>query len=128
MPAIPQEKVLEYSLVPTYLKSEADLVQAVNTTDYSNEDDENNTIDDIDNPNNTTRINIVPAILLLTTHYPEEDDDECDLSVKHLKIVRCPAENMANWAFEVGTLPEPRLATEVLAGTSSVTVRNVVVD
>jgi hypothetical protein len=30
---------------------------------------------------------------------------------------------MANWAFEVGSIAEPRLAREVLPGASTVTVR-----
>ena len=39
-----------------------------------------------------------------------------------VKIVRCPAVDMATWALEVGDIAEPRLASEVLPGASTVTV------
>lgn len=115
MPGIPQEKVLEYSLVPTYLKSQAELVQQQCLEEDDDEDDPS-----AGAKNNALRATITPAIFVLTARYGEDEDS--DATLKHLKIVRCPAVDMANWAFEVGTTPEPRLASEVLPGASNVTV------
>jgi hypothetical protein len=114
MPGIPQEKVLEYSLVPTYLKSQAELVQQQCLEEDDDEDDPT-----VGAKNNALRATITPAIFVLTARYGEDEDS--DATLKHLKIVRCPAVDMANWAFEVGTTPEPRLASEVLPGASNVT-------
>ena len=123
MPAIPMEKVLDYSLVPTYLKSQADVVAQMQAGG-GGEDDEDDETDSRSNAN-ASRATITPAILVLTarTFDGDDDDDEAGASIKHLKVVRCPAVDMSNWVFEVGTLPEPRLAREFLPGASNVTVR-----
>ena len=42
--------------------------------------------------------------------------------MKHLKVIRCPAIEMSHWALEVGTLPDPRKANEVLCSVSKITV------
>ena len=121
MPPIPQEKVLDFALVPTYLKSEAELAQLQGQDDEEDDDDAAHTKTD-----SALRATITPAVLLLTRRNLRDDDEEEDATgqqfSKHLKIVRCPAMDMANWALEVGTLPDPRLASEVLPGASRVTV------
>lgn len=121
MPAIPMEKVLDYSLVPTYLKSQADVVAQIQAGSGGGGDED----EDEESDNNASRATITPAILILTARTfdgDEDDDDEAGATIKHLKVVRCPAVDMANWVFEVGTLPEPKLAREFLPGASNVTV------
>jgi hypothetical protein len=59
----------------------------------------------------------IPGLLLLTQSSTEERD-----SVRELMAIRCPAGDMSNWELELGMLPDPRPAMEVLPGKSPVTV------
>lgn len=119
LPSIPSEKVLSYSLVPTYLKSEAALaMQAGNADEDGDEDD-----DEAAEKEDALRATITPAVLLLTERGGDEDaGEDPDTISRNLKIVRCPAVDMATWALEVGDIAEPRLASEVLPGASTITV------
>jgi hypothetical protein len=65
----------------------------------------------------TTPIGPIPGLLLLTQSSTEERD-----SVRELMAIRCPAGDMSNWELELGMLPDPRPAMEVLPGKSPVTV------
>lgn len=115
LPSIPSELVLSYSLVPTYLKSEAAL--ALQQTTQDDDEEENEEEED------ALRATITPAVLLLTQRHGDEDaGEDPDEIARSLKIVRCPAVDMATWALEVGDIAEPRLASEVLPGASTVTV------
>jgi hypothetical protein len=118
LPGIPSEKVVDCALVPTYLKSQSELVMM--QVDDNDDDEEDSPV--AKQPSGMLRATITPAVLVLTKRsYAEEGEEEA--TTRHLKIVRCPAADMANWAFEVGSLAEPRLAREVLPGSSCVTVR-----
>jgi hypothetical protein len=117
LPGIPSEKVVDCALVPTYLKSQSELVMM--QVDDNDDDEEDSPV--AKQPSGMLRATITPAVLVLTKRsYSEEGEEEA--TTRHLKIVRCPAADMANWAFEVGSLAEPRLAREVLPGSSCVTV------
>jgi hypothetical protein len=59
---------------------------------------------------------VVPGLLLLT------QSTDGDATERQLRIIRCPDSNLAEWALEVGLMPTPREATEVLPGKSLVTV------
>lgn len=121
LPGIPSEKVLDCALVPTYLKSQAELVLMQVDENDEGDDDDSATPKTVDN---ALRATITPAVLVLTKRsYSDDDDGEGEAATRQLKVVRCPQADMANWAFEVGSLAEPRLAREVLPGASSVTVR-----
>lgn len=63
----------------------------------------------------------VPAILMLT----QREDDETGDAHRQLKILRCPTpSDVSTWALEIGSLPDPRPALEVLpSATGAVTVR-----
>lgn len=120
LPSIPSEKVLSFGLVPTYLKSEAAL--AIGQTAGGDEEEEGDE-EDTSEKDEAAKATITPAVLLLTERHGDEDDDEdSDEIFRNLKVVRCPAVDMATWALEVADIAEPRLASEVLPGASVVTV------
>jgi len=120
LPSIPSEQVLSYSLVPTYLKSEAALALQHPTQDDDEGEESNNNNEEEED---ALRATITPAVLLLTQRHGDEDaGEDPDEIARSLKIVRCPAVDMATWALEVGDIGEPRLANEVLPGASTVTV------
>jgi hypothetical protein len=143
LPSIPLEKTLSFCLVPSYIKSE---VQFALLDGRNREEDEDANGDEEANAEEAAlRAMCTPALLLLTQRYngdddEDSDDDDSDTRLKVgargvkiavpgkltslLKIVRCPDMDMANWALEVGTLPDPRPATEVYPGTSKITVRH----
>lgn len=120
LPPIPQENVLQFAIVPSYLKSEAEGALLLSQADE--EDDEDTDNNGTDPKEAALRRTITPAVMLLTQWHATEDDDDPDQTVRNLKVVRCPAVDMACWALEVGQLQDPRLAVEVLPGRSNVTV------
>lgn len=60
----------------------------------------------------------IPGLLLLTQRSTEDRD-----SVRELMVIRCPVGDISTWELELGMLPDPRPAMEVLPGKSPVTVR-----
>lgn len=58
-----------------------------------------------------------PALLLLT----QRAQDNRQLHDRRLRIIRCPATPMADWALEIGALPDPRMASEVLPASADAT-------
>lgn len=71
----------------------------------------------IDNDKESVNKNVIPSLLLLTQRF-NEDNDNYD---RQLKIIRCPVGTINEWSLEIGLLPEPKLATEVLPWSSEVT-------
>lgn len=63
---------------------------------------------------------VVPALLMVT-----QTLDDYGNTLRQLKVMRCSeSTNILDWALEIGMLPEPRCATEVLPGHgASITVR-----
>eukprot|EP00981_Chlorochromonas_danica_P011135 scaffold3776_cov166-Ochromonas_danica.AAC.10 len=58
---------------------------------------------------------VVPALLLLTERHLEDQT-----AIHSLRLSRCPSTAITEWAIEIGTLPDPRLAFEVLPGETNV--------
>lgn len=54
----------------------------------------------------------------MLTQTSTEDRD----SVRELMAIRCPVGDISTWELELGMLPDPRPAMEVLPGKSPVTV------
>lgn len=78
---------------------------------------------------------VTPALLLLTQSLVsyddgDEDDDDGDdeeeaearSGPRQLKIVRCPACEVQDWALEMLSMEEARKATEVLPANAEVSV------
>jgi hypothetical protein len=59
----------------------------------------------------------VPGLLLLG-----QSDGENREFKRELMITRCPASPIVEWELEIGMLPDPRVAVEVLPGKTNVTV------
>lgn len=58
---------------------------------------------------------VVPALLMVT-----QTLDDYGNTLRQLKAMRCPTStNVLDWALEIGMLPEPRCASEVLPGVGS---------
>mmetsp|Transcript_6254 Transcript_6254/g.9444 ORF Transcript_6254/g.9444 Transcript_6254/m.9444 type:complete len:1136 (+) Transcript_6254:136-3543(+) len=58
----------------------------------------------------------VPGLLLLT-----ESECEDREFIRELMVMRCPVGNVSEWELEMGILPDPRPALEVLPGKAPVT-------
>ncbi|KAJ1428060.1 hypothetical protein B484DRAFT_447799 [Ochromonadaceae sp. CCMP2298] len=97
LPPVALEKVINFTLVPTYNKADSQHLGAMT----QREDDPSTD----DEPDEEALVSITPAVLLLT---------QGEESNRYLKIVRCPAVSVTNWILEVGGLVEPTLAVEVL--------------
>jgi hypothetical protein len=55
---------------------------------------------------------VVPALLMVT-----QTLDDYGNTLRQLKVMRCPTStNIQDWALEIGMMPEPRCAHEVLPG------------
>jgi hypothetical protein len=96
LPPVPYERVVGFRVVPTYDKGEPD------------------------GDEQTGPVAVIPALLLLTERPDAADEDA--VPTKHLKIVRCPSQPVADWALEIGTTPDPRKATEVLPSAADIIV------
>lgn len=63
---------------------------------------------------------VTPALLLLTQ---EQREETRHLVSRQLRLLRCPAGPLADWPLEMGALPDPRPAREVLPADTPITVR-----
>ena len=67
---------------------------------------------------------IIPAILMVTQRITNDGK-----VLRQLKALRCsPATDMRDWALEIGSLADPRCATEVLPGGSSMVTVSIYLD
>ena len=96
MPPVSFEKFVNFEIIPSY------------------EGNSNPIMED-----NTITMDVTPALLIVSQKPNELDDTQYN---KHLKAIRCPLVDMNHWALEVGTLPDPRKAIEVLPSVSKITV------
>ncbi len=94
LPPIPNEKITAFRIVPTYDKK-------VKETEDTNE------------------VEVTPGLLLLVQ---KPWGLEVGKFEKHLFIARCPTSAIADWPLEIGTLPDPRKATEVQPAANEITV------
>jgi hypothetical protein len=60
----------------------------------------------------------VPGLLMLG----QSESSEGEGTVRELLMLQCPASPVAEWSMELGLLPEPRPAMEVLPGKKAVSV------
>eukprot|EP01038_Epipyxis_sp_PR26KG_P005985 gene5985-8242_t len=93
LPPIPNEKLVGFRVVPSYER----------------------TLGKEHNTNNTT---VVPALLLLCQ---KQDEIDRGKYYRYLNLLRCPKSSVGEWRLEIGTLPDPRRAIEVLPAISEVT-------
>lgn len=61
----------------------------------------------------------MPGLLLLG----QSDGGEAREFKRELLVMRCPTSPVSEWEMEIGMLPDPRVATEVLPGKTNVSVR-----
>ena len=130
MPPLIMEEIVGFRLVPTV---EKEIITAGDSSIRSTSKDFDtsnvpsgralSTDSSADNNKNTSESNFgVPALMLLT-QVSDDDSSSGDSVVRHLKLLRCPTSSVVEWPLEIGLLPDPRRATEVLPGDHIVTVR-----
>lgn len=101
LPPVSFEKFVDFTIIPSY------------------EDDPHSSTTIMDDSTTIVTTDITPALLIVSQKTNELDETQ---SNKHLKAIRCPIVDMNHWALEVGTLPDPRKAIEVLPSVSKITV------
>lgn len=89
LPPIPGEKILSFRVVPTYDKT----VKAAQQQ----------------NPVGTSHVSN-PGLLFLTQRQVGQQKGRFE---RDMKLMRCPTTAISNWGLEIGTLSDPRRATEV---------------
>ena len=65
--------------------------------------------------------NCIPGLLLLG----QSESKEGDGTARELLLLQCPTSPVTEWSMELGLLPDPRPATEVLPGKKPVTVSSI---